>query len=120
MIEARSVPPRTTTPARARALGGVAVEDETSCGAFAWDALAQPRDARMLANAARNDKIGHGQRHPFPSRYAGGLPSQINETAMNHLFSRGFKIDGPVHLFMSNRPFGNFDRFITFAPPVVL
>lgn len=44
----------------------------------------------------------------------------INEIAMNHLFSRGFKIDGPVHLFMSNRPFGNFDRFISFAPPIVL
>jgi hypothetical protein len=44
----------------------------------------------------------------------------INEIAMNHLFSRGFKIDGPVHLFMSNRPFGNFDRFITFGPPIVL
>lgn len=44
----------------------------------------------------------------------------VNEVAMNHLFSRGFKIDGPLHLFMSNRPFGNFDRFITFAPPIVL
>lgn len=44
----------------------------------------------------------------------------INEIAMNHLLGRGFKVDGPVHLFMSNRPFGNFDRFISFAPPIVL
>ncbi len=44
----------------------------------------------------------------------------VNDVAMNHLFGRGFKIDGPLQFFMSSRSFGNFDRFIAFAPPIVL
>jgi len=44
----------------------------------------------------------------------------VNDIAMNHLFGRGFKIDGALQFFMSSRPFGNFDRFIAFAPPIVL
>jgi GNAT superfamily N-acetyltransferase len=43
-----------------------------------------------------------------------------NEIAMRHLLSRGFRIDPWVNLLMSNRPFGRFDRFIGFGPPVFL
>ncbi len=43
-----------------------------------------------------------------------------NEVAMRHLLSRGFRIDPWVNLLMSNRPFGRFDRFISFGPPVFL
>jgi hypothetical protein len=39
---------------------------------------------------------------------------------MRHLLDRGFRIDAPLNLFMSNRPFGQFDRFVAFAPPIVL
>jgi hypothetical protein len=39
---------------------------------------------------------------------------------MNHLLSRGFKIDAPLNMLMSNREFGHFDRFVAFGPPIVL
>lgn len=44
----------------------------------------------------------------------------VNAVAMRHLLGRGFKLDAPMNLFMSNRPFGQFDRFIAFGPPIVL
>jgi hypothetical protein len=44
----------------------------------------------------------------------------VNTIAMNHLLGRGFKIDAPLNLFMSNREFGLFDRFVAFGPPIVL
>ncbi len=47
------------------------------------------------------------------------VPS-INEVAMQHLLGRGFKIDAPLNLFMSNVPFGRFDRLVAFGPPIVL
>ncbi len=43
-----------------------------------------------------------------------------NEVAMRHLLARGFKIDAPLNLLMSSVPFGKFDRFISFAPAIVL
>ena len=43
-----------------------------------------------------------------------------SEIATRHLLSRGFRIDPWVNLLMSNRPFGRFDRFIGFGPPVFL
>jgi GNAT superfamily N-acetyltransferase len=44
----------------------------------------------------------------------------INEVAMNHLLARGYKIQPPLQLFMSNEPFGKFDRFISYGPPLIL
>jgi GNAT superfamily N-acetyltransferase len=44
----------------------------------------------------------------------------INEVAMNHLLGRGFQIEPPLNLFMSNEPFGKFDRFISYGPPIIL
>lgn len=44
----------------------------------------------------------------------------VNEVAMRHLLGRGFRIDPFLTILMSSRPFGQFDRFIGFAPPLVL
>jgi GNAT superfamily N-acetyltransferase len=43
-----------------------------------------------------------------------------NEVATRHLLSRGFRLDPWVNLLMSNRPFGRFDRLLSFGPPVFL
>jgi hypothetical protein len=43
-----------------------------------------------------------------------------NEVATRHLLARGFRIDPWINLLMSNRPFGKFDRFLGFGPPVFL
>lgn len=43
-----------------------------------------------------------------------------NEVATRHLLGRGFQIDPGMSLLMSNRPFGRFDRFLGFSPPVFL
>jgi len=40
----------------------------------------------------------------------------VNAVAARHLLGRGFRIDAWVNLLMSNRPFGQFDRFIPFSP----
>lgn len=44
----------------------------------------------------------------------------INQIAVTHLLARGYRIEPPLNLFMSNEPFGNFDRFISYGPPVIL
>jgi GNAT superfamily N-acetyltransferase len=43
-----------------------------------------------------------------------------NEVATRHLLDRGFSLDPWVNLLMSDRPFGRFDRVLTFGPPVFL
>jgi GNAT superfamily N-acetyltransferase len=47
------------------------------------------------------------------------VPS-VNEVAVRHLLGRGFQIDPWVNLLMSDRPFGQFDRFIGYGPPIFL
>ena len=47
------------------------------------------------------------------------VPS-INVVVMHHLLERGYKIDSPPGLLMSSRDFGRFDRFVPFAPAIVL
>jgi GNAT superfamily N-acetyltransferase len=44
----------------------------------------------------------------------------VNAVAMRHLLGRGFKFDAPLNIFMSDRSFGQFDRFIAFGPSIVL
>ena len=44
----------------------------------------------------------------------------VNETAVTYLLSRNFKIDVFMAMFMSNRPFGNFDRYLITSPPFFL
>jgi GNAT superfamily N-acetyltransferase len=43
-----------------------------------------------------------------------------NEVAMRHLMSRGFRLDPWINFLMSDKPFGQFDRFIPFGPPMFL
>ena len=43
-----------------------------------------------------------------------------NEAAIRHLLGRGFRFDRWINFLMSDRPFGNFDRFIPFSPPLFL
>jgi hypothetical protein len=47
------------------------------------------------------------------------VPS-VNVVVMHHLLERGYKIDAPPGLLMSSRDFGRFDRFVPFAPAIVL
>jgi GNAT superfamily N-acetyltransferase len=44
----------------------------------------------------------------------------VNEVAMRHLLGRQFKMDTFLTFLNSNRPFGQFDRFMGFSPPFVL
>ena len=44
----------------------------------------------------------------------------VNVTAIRHLLGRGFHIDPWMNVLMSNLPFGRFDRFIGFSPPIFL
>ncbi|MBK8904892.1 MAG: GNAT family N-acetyltransferase [Anaerolineaceae bacterium] len=41
----------------------------------------------------------------------------VNETAVTYLLSRNFKMDVFMAMFMSDRPLGNFDRYIVTSPP---
>ncbi len=47
------------------------------------------------------------------------VPS-VNDVAVRHLMSRGFQLDPWLNVLMSSRPFGRFDRFIPFSPPMFL
>lgn len=55
--------------------------------------------------------------------YASGLENfgvevpMVNETAVTHLLARGFKMDVFMAMFMSDRPFGNFERYLVTSPP---
>jgi GNAT superfamily N-acetyltransferase len=43
-----------------------------------------------------------------------------NEVGIRHLLARGFRFDRWINFLMSDRPFGHFDRFIPFSPPLFL
>ena len=47
------------------------------------------------------------------------VPS-INVVVMHQLLERDYQIDSPPNLLMSSRDFGLFDRFVPFAPAIVL
>ena len=44
----------------------------------------------------------------------------LNEAGMRHLLTRGFRLDRWINFLMSDRPFGQFDRYIPFSPPLFL
>jgi GNAT superfamily N-acetyltransferase len=44
----------------------------------------------------------------------------VNEVAMRYLLGQGYQMDPFLTLLLSSRPFGQFDRFIGFGPPLVL
>jgi GNAT superfamily N-acetyltransferase len=43
-----------------------------------------------------------------------------NQTAVNHLLTRGFRLDNFVALFMCSQPFGQLDHYILTSPPYFL
>ncbi|MBJ7613908.1 MAG: hypothetical protein DLM67_15925 [Candidatus Nephthysia bennettiae] len=43
-----------------------------------------------------------------------------NAIAIRHLIGRGYRFDSWINFLMSDRPFGQFDRFIPFSPPLFL
>ena len=43
-----------------------------------------------------------------------------NAVGIRHLMGRGFRFDSWINILMSDRPFGQFDRFIPFSPPLFL
>ncbi len=43
-----------------------------------------------------------------------------NVVAIRHLMGRRYRFDPWINLLMSDRPFGKFDRFIPFSPPLFL
>lgn len=43
-----------------------------------------------------------------------------NEVAIRHLMRRGYRFDSWINFLMSDRPFGQFDRFLPFSPPLFL
>ena len=47
------------------------------------------------------------------------IPSP-NEVAIRHLLRRGYRFNPWINYFMSDRPFGRFDRFVSFSPPIFL
>lgn len=44
----------------------------------------------------------------------------INQSAVDYLLQRGFRIDPFMALWMSNEPFGHFDRYINTGPPLFI
>ena len=43
-----------------------------------------------------------------------------NEVAIRHLMGRGYRFDTWINFLMSDHPFGQFDRFVPFSPPMFL
>jgi GNAT superfamily N-acetyltransferase len=43
-----------------------------------------------------------------------------NDVAIHHLMGRRYRFDSWINILMSDRPFGQFDRFIPFSPPLFL
>jgi GNAT superfamily N-acetyltransferase len=43
-----------------------------------------------------------------------------NAIAIRHLMSRRYRFDSWINILMSDRPFGQFDRFLPFGPPLFL
>ncbi len=61
--------------------------------------------------------------HAESAAQSAGLPEfgvevpMVNETAVTYLLSRNFKMDVFMAMFMSERPFGSFDRYLVTSPP---
>jgi hypothetical protein len=90
---------------------GFAFFSETGQGPIA---ALEPTDLRPILNHLESRAHSRGM-----ESISFDVPT-INEVAMHHLLARGFKIDAPLNLLMSNVPFGRFDRFVSFAPAIVL
>jgi GNAT superfamily N-acetyltransferase len=101
--------------------GYLFVRDGTPIG-FAFIAKAGAGPIAALDDADLPAMLGHVE---SLAADAGSDPLEleipgINVMAIRHLLGRRFHIDPWINLLMSNRPFGRFDRFIGFSPPIFL
>lgn len=44
----------------------------------------------------------------------------LNRSAVGYMLARGFKLDANVILFMSDEPFGKFEKYLSYSPPFFL
>lgn len=44
----------------------------------------------------------------------------LNHAAVDYMLARGFKLDENIILFMSDEPFGRFEKYISYSPPFFL
>lgn len=44
----------------------------------------------------------------------------LNRSAVDYMLARGFKLDENVILFMSDEPFGKFEKYLSYSPPFFL
>lgn len=64
--------------------------------------------------------------HAESAAQAAGYPKfgvevpMVNETAVAYLLSRNYQMDVFMGMFMSERPFGSFDRYLVTSPPFFL
>lgn len=77
-------------------------------------ALLDPADFPAVLAYAENAAAARGDRN------LGMEVPMINQAAVDHLLQRGFRIDPFTALFMSNEPFGHFDRYINTSPPLFI
>jgi len=73
-------------------------------------ALFDPADFPAVLARAESDAAARGD-----ATFSLSLPL-INRAAVDYLLSRGFRLDDFTILFMSDEPFGHFDRYIVSTP----
>jgi len=76
-------------------------------------ALLDPADFPAVLAHAENEVAASGW------NFGVELPL-INETAVDYLLGRGYQMDSFIALFLSDKPFGQFDRYIFPSPPFFL
>ncbi|MCB9419263.1 MAG: GNAT family N-acetyltransferase [Ardenticatenaceae bacterium] len=76
-------------------------------------AVLDPSDFPAVLAHAESDAAG-------AERNFGAEMPLINETAVDYLLGRGYQMDSFIALFLSDEPFGQFDRYIFPSPPFFL
>lgn len=74
-------------------------------------ALLNPVDFPAVLAHAENQAV-EGERGHF-----GVEVPMHNHHAVDYLLLNGFKLDGFIAFFMSDKPFGKFDQYILTSPP---
>ncbi len=67
------------------------------------------------------DALAHAENHAFNrwERFGVEVPL-VNRAAIRHLLARGYVMDSFTAIFMSDREFGDFGRYIFFGPPFLI
>jgi ribosomal protein S18 acetylase RimI-like enzyme len=76
-------------------------------------ALLEERDFPAVLAHAENERAG-------VSKHFGLEVPAVNETAMRYLLKAGFYIDPFIVQFLSETPFGHFEKYIVTSPPFFL